>query len=568
MEGPSDTAPTRALGTDLSASSLGVPREPSLTSSATSRSRLSDAGTVDLPQPETVLRGSEIEQTRRMSLSGVLFNGAALAFTPLVGGDPFARNCFLVGLAVALVNNGWLWFVSSDERRYRQGWLLLFFTVAPIPNALILYYVGVFGPLMAMFVLNVYTACLAYRERVARFTLVASVLPVAVLGGWMSITGVEDPGLITAGPILGGPERGLLVAGFVVFLLLTYGQARSSRELVVAALVERDAAVRAASHREAMFIEARQDLERALQAGGLGRFTDQTLGSFKLGVVLGRGGMGEVYEATHVETGEPAALKMLRPEVLGHADYVRRFLREVHIAASLDSPNVVRVLEIGDESAPMPYLAMERLQGGDLGQILRVRERLEPAEVVDLVRQVGRGIEAAQRAGIVHRDLKPQNLFLTDDTPPVWKILDFGISKLARSGDTLTRGEAIGTPHYMAPEQARGRTVDARTDLYALGAIAYRALTGHQPFAGDESAAVLLKVLDQMPVRPSALVEVPPPVDHVLAVALAKRPSDRFQSVSELADALEGALAGKGNPLVRRRARAILARRPFAEPAA
>jgi len=220
----------------------------------------------------------------------------------------------------------------------------------------------------------------------------------------------------------------------------------------------------------------------------------------------------------------------------------------------------VRVLEVGDESAALPYLAMERLSGEDLAQILRREERLEPARVVELVRQVGRGLTVAATAGIVHRDLKPQNLMSADG---VWKILDFGVSKLVEHGGTLTEGEAIGTPHYMAPEQARGGDVDARTDLYALGAIAYRSLTGHPPFKGGSPSEVLLAVISTMPVRPSALAALPRDVDAALALAMAKRPDDRFDSADRLADALEAALAERLDDTLRKRAARLVMIQPW-----
>jgi eukaryotic-like serine/threonine-protein kinase len=559
-----EDAPTRVLGDQVTAAR--VDRPGTVTPTPLSISVSSHPGGLELPRPESVLRRSEIDQTRRTAQSGVLFNAAGLVIVPFFGGDPVAYWGVLLGLAVAVLNNAWLWFVSVQEHRYHQKWVVLYFIVAPIPNALILYYVGVFGPLLAMFVYNVYTACLEYDRAVARVTLVASALPITVLGGLMALGVLDDPGMVSAGATVGAAGQITVVVGFDVFLVLTYAQARRSRELLVASLVERDAAVRAASHREALFLEARQDLERALHAGGLGRFTDQVVGSYRLGCVLGRGGMGEVYEAAHVETGALAAVKLLRTDLLGQPDLVRRFLREVHTIAAIRSDHVVRVVEIGDESVPVPYLAMERLRGQDLGQILRERERLHASEVVELVRQAARGIDVASAAGIVHRDIKPQNLFRTEGVRPIWKILDFGISKLAHTSDTLTHGETIGTPHYMAPEQALGKPLDDRADHYALAAIAYRALTGHQPFSGDELAAVLVKVVGQMPVRPSALVEVPPEVDAVFAVALAKRPEDRFASTDALVSALEAALRGEAETDLRRRAHALLRRHPWTEP--
>ena len=211
-------------------------------------------------------------------------------------------------------------------------------------NGAIIYFLGVFGPILVIFVLNVCMTCLAFDRRVSRATLVGAILPVLTLGGAMALGLIRDPGLMTVLPWVGDAGRGLIVAGMTGFLIMTYGQARRARDVIVASLAERDEAVRMASQREAMFLEARFDLERALQVGGLGRFSDQVLGSYQLGEVIGRGGMGEVYRAQHVETGAAAAVKMLLPEVLARPDYVRRFLEEVRIAASLHSPHVVEVL--------------------------------------------------------------------------------------------------------------------------------------------------------------------------------------------------------------------------------
>jgi serine/threonine-protein kinase len=500
-----------------------------------------------------------------MAITGVVFNIVGLASSPLFAGNPTAKHVAMVSLAAATINNAWLWWAASDTRRYTQSKVVAYFVVASVLNAGVIYYLGTFGPIVAMLVLNVYTACLGYGRRVAFVTLVGSIAPFVGLALPISAGWIVDGGLMSATTYVGPGGRFVIVAAFTAFLILVYSQARKTREVIVSSLAERDAAVRTASHREALFIEARRDLENALQAGGLGRFTEQTLGSFKLGAVLARGGMGEVYEAVNVKDGTPAAVKMLLPEVLSRADLVRRFLREVNIAASLDSPHVVKVLEVGDESAPLPYLAMEKLDGEDLAQILRKKERLPPAEVIDLARQVGSGLRVAKDAGIVHRDLKPQNLFFANQT--TWKILDFGISKLADQGGTLTEGVAVGTPQYMAPEQARNGDVGSAADMYGLGAVAYRALTGCQPFKGENVADILVAVMVAMPVRPTALAELPRDVDLVLAIALAKDPKDRFESGDALADALTAATTSRLDGKLRRRATKLLDALPWREPA-
>jgi serine/threonine-protein kinase len=188
--------------------------------------------------------------------------------------------------------------------------------------------------------------------------------------------------------------------------------------------------------------------------------------------------------------------------------------------------------------------------------MLRKKERLTLEETIDLARQVGDGLDVAKRAGIVHRDLKPQNLFFARDG--TWKILDFGISKLADQGGTLTEGVAVGTPQYMAPEQARNGDVGPAADMYGLGAVAYRALTGCQPFKGENVAEVLVSVMVAMPVRPTALAELPRDLDLVLAIALAKDPKDRFESGDALAAALESATTSRLDGKLRRRALKLL----------
>jgi hypothetical protein len=533
----------------------------------TRQTHTSFAGTtMDLPKPETVLRRAEIEQSKRTAISALVFNTLGLLCTPLFGGDPVARQWFIAGLVFAWLVNAGLLYVSWKAERYRERHVVIYFLLAPFFNSAVMYYVGVFGPILVIFVLNLYSVCLGYGRRVALVTLAACIAPMLFLGTPMALGWLHDPGLITLNATIGLWGRLILVFAFILFLFLTYAQARSARDVMVASLVERDDAVRRASHREALFIEARQELENALRAGGLGRFTDQVLGSYKLGAVLGRGGMGEVYEAAHVDSNEVAAVKLLLPEMLGQADYVRRFMREVRIVAALDSPHVVRVLEVGDEKAPLPYLAMERLYGEDLAAILRRKRRMRPPKVLELIRQVGRGIATASKDGIVHRDLKPQNLFLTEDKPPVWKILDFGVSKRIDGDSTLTRGETVGTPHYMAPEQARGGDVDGLTDLYALGAVAYRALTGYQPFTGTDIAHIMMQVISDMPARPSGLVDVHEDVDLALAIALAKTPDSRYEDAEELADALGAALRGKLGDDYKKRARVLLDELPYDNP--
>ena len=181
--------------------------------------------------------------------------------------------------------------------------------------------------------------------------------------------------------------------------------------------------------------------------------------------------------------------------------------------------------------------------------MLRQRGRLRMRDVLRLVREVGSGLDAVRRVGIVHRDIKPRNLFYSEKAGElkrrdgIWKILDFGVSKLA--GDvTMTRQNLVGTPSYMAPEQASGEEVTHRTDLFSLAVIAYRALTGRPAFTGDSALVIMYRVVNEMPPQPTVVARLAPQLDDVFAIALAKDPWERFDSASELADALEK--AGKG----------------------
>jgi serine/threonine-protein kinase len=226
----------------------------------------------------------------------------------------------------------------------------------------------------------------------------------------------------------------------------------------------------------------------------------------------------------------------------------------------------VRVLEVSGPDSVCPFIAMELLSGVDLGTQLRERPRLSLEDVADMVEQISAGLEVAHAAGVVHRDLKPQNVFRAGGAHGLvtWKILDFGVSKLLDSGEaSLTAAEIIGTPQYMAPEQARGeRDVDARADIYALSAMAYRALTGEAPFRGDLHA-ILRAILEEMPEAPSARARLPEDIDLVLAIGLAKKREERFQSASELAKAFEDATRGRLSPDLRTRARMLLAAQPY-----
>ncbi|WP_434386399.1 protein kinase domain-containing protein [Melittangium boletus] len=274
-------------------------------------------------------------------------------------------------------------------------------------------------------------------------------------------------------------------------------------------------------------------------------FVGQRFGSFRVLRELGRGGMGTVLLAEHVLIPKRVAVKVLHRHLAQTPELLSRLVAEARAMCLVQHENVATLydLELRDG---LPYFVMEYLEGQSLADF--ARGPLPPALVVELLGQVCDALGAAHARGIVHRDLKPANVFLVPGAHGRQrvKLLDFGIAKrlVPQAGDTPTRtGVIMGTPEFMAPEQCAGGEVDARTDLYAVGALGHLLLTGRVPFRGESAAAVLVAHLQQAP-RPAHEVQpgVPPALSAVLLRALAKRPEERFASAAELRAALEAAL--------------------------
>jgi serine/threonine-protein kinase len=271
---------------------------------------------------------------------------------------------------------------------------------------------------------------------------------------------------------------------------------------------------------------------------------------------LAAGAMGTVYEARHVALQRRFAVKVLTIDSHQQADALPRFKREAELSSALGHENIVDVIDIDRTDDDQWFIVMELLEGEVLRELMYRSGKLPLREVVALARQLGSAVDAAHARGIVHRDLKPENIFVLERKDPTAdeeikvKVLDFGISKVRNADTALTRpGEVIGTPFYMAPEQARGdRTIDHRADLFALGAVFYEALTGTAPFQGATPNAVLRSILlDDLPSPRERNPELPEAVCEVLEKALAKDPDDRYRSGAELAQALAAA-AGMAEP--------------------
>lgn len=348
-------------------------------------------------------------------------------------------------------------------------------------------------------------------------------------------------------------------------LAISFWSAQRTRSALDRAIERTSSAQQELNRRAALLDEARAALHDLLDGAKLGPYSGRNVGPYSMADVIGRGGMGEIYRANR-DDGRVAAVKVLHGSAQSDPTALERFFREAEASSALDSPHIVRLIERGTTDDGIPWLALELLDGMDLGRYLRQRGRLAMPECQELVGQLARALSAAEQAGIVHRDIKPQNVFRSGSSErPLWKLLDFGVSKLVGITNTLTHGAAVGTPAYMSPEQVRGQEVDHRSDVYALGAIAYRSLVGRPAFSGRDALAIMYQVDQSMPLRPSALLPLPPDVDRVLALALAKDLDDRFQSAPELAHALADAARGELAEPLRRRATRLLGRYPWRE---
>lgn len=275
-------------------------------------------------------------------------------------------------------------------------------------------------------------------------------------------------------------------------------------------------------------------------------------GKYKLLRPLGGGGMGSVWVAEHLTLNALVALKFMRPTSRDRPQARARFALEARSAAELRSSHVVQVLDYGT-SYDVPYIAMELLDGETLAARLARTGVLSPRDTARVLAQIARAMDRAHAHGVVHRDLKPANVFLVrEDGREIVKVLDFGVAKSSRStlvSASTISGCLIGTPCYLSPEQADGeREVDHRSDLWAMGVIAFECMTGKRPFHHRTLGGVLLNIcVNPLPV-PSRLAVVPPGFDRWFAKAVARLPEERFDSASAMADALtELVSAGTGS---------------------
>ncbi len=276
------------------------------------------------------------------------------------------------------------------------------------------------------------------------------------------------------------------------------------------------------------------------------------MGSYQLGDLLKRGGMGEIYKATHRMLARPAAIKLIRPEMLGAEGSeeaqlaVKRFHREAEAAANLRSPHTVELFDFGVTEDQTLYFVMELLEGLDLESLVRTYGPMPPARVIHILRQACESLEEAHAQGLVHRDIKPANIHVgrVGIQHDFVKVLDFGLVKSVTASSEVSLATAVGrtpgTPAYMAPEMALGETVDGRSDIYALGCVAYYLLTAKLVFDAENTFQMVAKHLHRVPEPPSvrAGIDVPPQFEELVLACLAKKPADRPASAGELGQSL------------------------------
>ncbi|WP_169796463.1 serine/threonine protein kinase [Chondromyces crocatus] len=285
-----------------------------------------------------------------------------------------------------------------------------------------------------------------------------------------------------------------------------------------------------------------------LQAGHL-------VGEYSIESKLGEGGFGVVYKAIHPVIGKAAAIKVLNPECSADPQMVARFVAEARAVNQIRHKGIIDIFSFGRLDDGRQYYIMELLDGVPLDAYVKRRGRLPPEEVLPILRQISRALDAAHGAGIAHRDLKPENVFVVFDDEGLVsiKLLDFGIAKLLgdhEGGQKTRSGALLGSPFYMSPEQCRGRGVDHRTDIYSLGVMACELLTGHLPFEGEDMMDLLMKQVNAPPPRPSTLCkDLAQELDQPVMQMLAKAPGARPSSVGGAVDALVAAAQSAGHTI-------------------
>ena len=505
------------------------------------------------------LHADEVLRTRAfLTMSSVLASVGALAALFLEG-QPILRWTYVGMTAALLLANQLVLGRSRGARRLPQQTVYSVVALNVMTSFAAIAHYGFYSPAPMVLMLTITYFGLSGYRTAARWAFAGAVAVPGILMLGIALAGLDDPGLMSA--------RGSSSVEQVAYALLAQAVyaacfvfASGIRRATAESVAGLEAALRQVAERDEQLAEAREQLELAVRAGAAGRLTGSVLGGWKLDEIIGRGGMGEIYVGER--DGHRVAVKVLHPAFAENKHQFDLFMREARNTASLDTPHVVRVYDGG--LTPEPYLATELLEGQDLRDILADRA-LSVAEAAQMATHVAAALDAAARAGIVHRDIKPSNIFhdARDPARPIWKVLDFGVSKAIGTDSTLGDGLVVGTPAYMAPESIELKQVRPRGDIFSLAAVVYRSVTGRRPFSGPDSRALMYAVLHEQPVAASRYVQVPDDVDLVLALGLAKSPEDRPGTAGEFAALFRAAIRGNLPAPIRDRARAVLRRHPW-----
>jgi eukaryotic-like serine/threonine-protein kinase len=276
-------------------------------------------------------------------------------------------------------------------------------------------------------------------------------------------------------------------------------------------------------------------------------------GRYEVRGIIGKGGMARVYLADDVRTRRAVAVKILSRDFARDPVARERFLREIEVSATIGHPNVVQVLDAGERPDGSPFIVLEFLHGESLGELLRRDGYVEAAFAVPMLARAASALSAAHRVGIIHRDVKPDNLFLVGErgAPYTLKVVDFGMAKLTEATSLSQSGMALGTLQYIAPEQALADPVDGRTDVYGLGVVLYRTVTGKLPFEAQDDARLVAHHLFAPPPRPSLVKPgLDPRLDAVILNAMRKRPENRYPTMKALEEDLERILGERDGAVV------------------
>ena len=505
------------------------------------------------------LHSEEAARARTLGLFYFLIGGFTALGVPLLNGAPILKVPTTIVLAGFALFSLFVSFRSRSPERYTKTLFRLYGAVAVTASSIIVLYLGPFSPTALAVTLGIgFFGQGADRSGALAICISAITIYLAIFALIMS-------GMLQDMGVFRGDEAGLSGRLFMVTMVplvlsMTLLQARWSRNAVSSALDKAISSTMEASRRRVQLEEAQAELDRIAATGGmLGRLSGQTVGWYRLGPLLGKGGSGEVYEALDTRTSKQRAIKVLNHADADDEQMANRFRREGEIAKRLISPYVAQVLQYGRAPGGTMFIAMERLQGSDLAAILRKESRLSLSATKELIQHLCRGITDAHAMGIIHRDVKPHNIFRARGPKGTesWKVLDFGVSKLTSSSATITQGGVVGTPQYMSPEQARGEHVDHTTDIYGIGAVLYRILTGRPPVAGKGHVA-LFGAAHKRPAQPRKLApDLSRDLEAVLALSLAANPRDRFQEADQLRHAFEQALAGSLSRSILKRARLV-----------